>query len=217
MKKGNRYDTSQLIENQYEEGSHNQVLKNLRGIRNKRTMEQLETHDLLRATDQLIDYYNRDHSFTANDICHMHKVWLGSIYEWAGSYRQVFISKEGFSFAAPAFIPRLMEEFERDILNQYTPCTFTERNEVIRALAIVHTELLLIHPFREGNGRIARLLATLMGLQAGLPFLDFSDIEGEKKDAYFVAVRAGLDRNYKLMGKIFTDVILRSLKSFQNQ
>jgi len=48
--------------------------------------------------------------------------------------------------------------------------------EVIKALAVVHTELVLIHPFRaEGNGRVARMLATLMALQAGLPPLDFSD------------------------------------------
>ena len=39
--------------------------------------------------------------------------------------------------------------------------------------AAVHAEPILIHPFREGNGRCARLLATLMGLQAGLPALDF--------------------------------------------
>jgi len=31
------------------------------------------------------------------------------------------------------------------------------------------------------------------------------------------AVRAGLDRNYKLMEKIFTDVILRSLKPFEKK
>jgi len=35
------------------------------------------------------------------------------------------------------------------------------------ALAEVHAELILIHPFREGNGRLARLLALLMALQAG--------------------------------------------------
>jgi len=28
-------------------------------------------------------------------------------------------------------------------------------------------ELILIHPFREGNGRIARFLSVLMALQAG--------------------------------------------------
>ena len=170
MKKGDRYDISCLIENQYEEGSGGLVLKNLRGIKDKKNMERHETRKLVRATDQLIDHYSREHNFTARDICHMHKMWLGSIYEWAGCYRQVFISKGDFPFASPAFIPQLMDEFENDILKLYTPCIFSARQEVIHALAVVHVELLLIHPFREGNGRVSRLLATLMGFQAGLPF-----------------------------------------------
>jgi hypothetical protein len=65
--------------------------------------------------------------------------------------------------------------------------------------------------FREGNGRIARLLALLMGLQAGLPPLDFSVIDGEKRESYFAAVRDGMDRNYAPMAAIFAEVIRRSL------
>ena len=35
------------------------------------------------------------------------------------------------------------------------------------SIAMVHTELLLIHPFRDGNGRLARWLADIMAAQAG--------------------------------------------------
>jgi cell filamentation protein len=110
-------------------------------------------------------------------------------------------------FAAAAHVPALMSEFEKDQLARLTPCRFDKMEEVISALAEVHVELVLIHPFREGNGRIARLLSVLMALQAGLPPLDFSGIEGEKKEEYFAAVRAGLDRDYKPMEQIFTAVI----------
>ena len=105
-----------------------------------------------------------------------------------------------------------MSEFEKNILKKYTPCTFESWDQVIEALAIVHVEFLLIHPFREGNGRLARLISTLMALQAGLPLLDFAEIEGEKKDEYFAAVRAGVNRDYKPMKKIFSEVISRSEK-----
>ena len=54
---------------------------------------------------------------------------------------------------------------------------------------MVHVELVLIHPFREGNGRLARLLAMLMGLQAGLPMLVFDEMEGVLREKYFAAVR----------------------------
>jgi cell filamentation protein len=83
--------------------------------------------------------------------------------------------------------------------------------EVARALAQTHVELVLIHPFREGNGRIARALSTLMGLQAGLPPLDFGSITGKATKNYFMAIQRGMDRDYRLMEKLFETIIERSL------
>lgn len=105
-----------------------------------------------------------------------------------------------------------MEEFEKKELSRYTPCTFADREMQVQALAVVHTELLLIHPFREGNGRLARLLAMLMALQAGLPPLDFSTFEGKRREEYFAAVRKGLDRNCQPMEEFFKLVIVRTLQ-----
>ena len=209
----NRYDTSGMIEDQYEPGTRKRVLKNTPGIRRKKDLEVLETSELLRTTNQLIQTYDKSHRFTAEDICGMHKLWLGSIYVWAGRYRQIMISKGGFPFAPPDQIPRLMNELEREILKPFTPCVFKDRDTIIQAMAVVHTELLIIHPFREGNGRLARLVATLMGLQADLPSLDFSGIRGERREAYFAAVRSGMARNYEPMKDIFIYVFSRSLKS----
>jgi cell filamentation protein len=92
----------------------------------------------------------------------------------------VNLSKGDFPFAAANEIPRLMMEFEKGPLREYTPCRFAVMMEIVRAIAVVHTELLLIHPFREGNGRVVRLLAILMALQAGLPPLDFGGVKGRK-------------------------------------
>jgi len=80
------------------------------------------------------------------------------------------------------------------------------------ALAVVHTELVLIHPFRDGNGWVARLLATLMALQAELPPLDFSSLKGYRRKAYYIAIRAGLDRDYKPMEDVFNGVIRKTLR-----
>ncbi len=104
-----------------------------------------------------------------------------------------------------------MEEFERDVLARYTPCNSKDRADNIRALAETHAELVLIHPFREGNGRLARILSILMALQAGLPLLDFSSIAEKKKQEYFVAVQAGLGKNYGPMERLFAEIIERSL------
>ncbi|MBP9653818.1 MAG: Fic family protein [Rhodocyclaceae bacterium] len=186
------------------------MLKNLAGVRGKRAMDALEAVRLAEATDWAIRHYTVDHRFTAKDVCRMHRQWLGVVYPWAGRYRQVNIGKGGFAFATAAQVPRLMDEFERDVLGRHTPCGFEDRDRVIEALAVTHGELVLIHPFREGNGRVSRLLATLMALQAGLPLLDFSGITGKARQAYFLAVQAGMRRDYEPMKRVFRAVLRRS-------
>ena len=205
-----RYNTDDLIEAQFQAGSNKRVLKNLLGIKSKRALDGQETIKLFNASFWAIEHYPVNHRFSANDIKQMHKQWLGEIYPWAGEYRQVNISKGNFTFAMAAQVPRLMAEFEQDVLAKFTPCNFKNEEDVIEALAITHCELVLIHPFREGNGRASRLLTTIMALQAGLPILNFSGIVGKAKQAYFAAVQAGLSRDYEPMKKILSMVIAKS-------
>ena len=206
-----RYD-AHGDEAEFEPGSRGRVLGNLQGIRSAREMARRESEALLLATQQLIDSTELDQTFTAADICRIHALWLGAIYPWAGEYRQVNVAKGGFMFAAAGEIPRLMREFERGPLREFTPCRFADLEAQARALAVVHAELVLIHPFREGNGRCSRLLAVLMGLQAGLPALDFGGVHGEEKQRYIAAVQAGLDRDYALMTAVFARIIKRTLR-----
>ena len=79
----------------------------------------------------------------------------------------------------------------------------------------MHTEFILIHPFREGNGRLGRLISVLMGLQANLPILNFESIKGKKKQEYIHAVQAGLDRDYEPMQRVFKSIIEKTLKLYR--
>lgn len=205
-----RYDTDHLTEAQLEKGSRGRVLKNLLGIRNKRAMDEMEAIKLAEATDWAIRHVTADQRFTAADICLWHKQWLGEVYPWAGEYRQVNIGKGGFAFAMAAQIPRLLAEFERKVLAVYTPCNFDDPEKIIEALAVTHCELVLIHPFRDGNGRLSRLLSQLMALQAGLPLLNYSSIKGKQRETYFAAVRAGMGHDYAPMIEVFKKVVKTS-------
>jgi len=208
----NRYQ-AQGIEAEFEPGSRGRVLRNLLGIRRVREMGQRESEALLAVTQRLIDETSMDKRFTADDIRNMHRLWLEDIYLWAGQYRQVNIAKDGFMFAVAGQVERLMRKLEQGPLSEFTPCHFNTIEDQARALAVVHSELILIHPFRDGNGRCARLLAVLMGLQAGLPALDFSGVRGKEKQRYIAAIHAGLGGDFAPMLGVFRRIIERTLRS----
>lgn len=200
-------------EAEFQPGSRGRVLRNRLEITSVRELERRESAALLIATQQAIDETRVDQRFTAKEVRVMHKCWLGEIFECAGEYRGVNITKGAFMFAAANQVPRLMRDFERGPLREYTPCSFDSTAKQTSVIAIVHAELILIHPFRDGNGRCARVFAMLMGLQAGLPALDFGGIRGTKKREYIAACHAALSRDYDPMTKIFRQVIARTLKS----
>ena len=95
-------------------------------------MDELETREQFRALNEFLDLYTKDHRFTAADICRMHDSWLGNIYEWAGKYRQVNISKGNFTFAMARQVPALMEKFEQGPLRDFTPCLATAQEEPLQ-------------------------------------------------------------------------------------
>lgn len=199
---------------EFEPGSRGRVLRNLRGIRRVTDMHVAESAALDAVQEWAVGHFDSAHRFTANDICELHRRWLGGIYEWAGEYRNVNIAKGGFMFAASAQVPRLMAEFERKVLREETPCTGMEPEQLAEALAHTHAELVLIHPFREGNGRCARLLSLLMAMQAGMPTLDFWSFSGRGKRAYIAAIQAALNRDYLPLQACFARAISLTSTSF---
>lgn len=210
-KSSRRYSVS--ADENYEPGSNDEVLKNILGIKSLDEIEKLEEKELERAELEILELqlFDENHQFTAEDICNIHELWLGDIYLFAGNYRTVDMEKGGFMFASAARIEHLMAKLESGFLSQYTPCHYSNLDDLTQALGIVHVELILIHPFREGNGRVARLLANLMAAQANLPSLNYSSIDKTQNlegfNWYILAIHAAIAGNYKPIIDIFKAII----------
>lgn len=189
---------------EFQSGSRGRVLRNLLGITRVRDMEEAESQALMITQATALKQYGRDHRFTPTDIRRLHRLWLGSIYPWAGNYRTVNIGKGGFQFAHAPLIPRLMAVFGKGVLRRHTPCGAAADIVVARSLAAVHAELMLIHPFHDGNGRLARLLAVLMARQAGLNPLRLSALAGRGKRTYVQAIHAAMSRDYAPLETLFS-------------
>lgn len=81
-----------------------------------------------------------------------------------------------------ALVPRLMDA----LVDQINSATSVESSTVLGAMA--HLNLTMIHPFKDGNGRMARALQTLVIARNGVVSPEFSSIEewlGRNTGAYY--------------------------------
>jgi cell filamentation protein len=192
-----RYDVAGT-QGMFETGSDDQVLANKLGITSAADMNEAELVLLQKLYESVLADSLPMGRLSMAHIRTWHRRWLGNLYVWAGQARTVNMSKGGFPFAPAAQVPRLLTEFDDECLARYTPCTGFDPPQLIEALAVTPVEFILIHPFREGNGRISRLLADVMAAQAGEGPLDYSSWESCRND-YILAIQEGLARNYEPM------------------
>jgi Fic family protein len=93
-----------------------------------------------------------------------------------------------FETATPFDTPRLMQE-----LVAWTRVNLESRDlHPLISIALFIVVFLEIHPFQDGNGRLSRILTTLLLLRAGYAYVPYSSLESvieRSKDDYYLALR----------------------------
>lgn len=178
--------------------SQGELLPNLQGLKTLREVSASEFEGFLRAEIYFTEKLSAKTKFNVRYILSLHKESLKHLYPFAGKLRDVNLSKGGFPFAAARFLPETMLAFEKDVLSGLKT-TYRDKAELIRDVATVHGELLFIHPFREGNGRTARMLANLMLRKAGYEPLKFERVGKKEFEHYVVAVQNCARKDYSKM------------------
>jgi Fic family protein len=93
-----------------------------------------------------------------------------------------------FETATPFDTPRLMAELVQWVTDE-------REKAVLHPLLIVGLFIVVfleIHPFQDGNGRLSRVLTSLLLLQAGYAYVPYSSLESvieTNKEAYYLALR----------------------------
>ena len=93
-----------------------------------------------------------------------------------------------FETATPFDTPRLMTE----LVDWFVEARVSGRGHPLLLIGIWAVVFLEIHPFQDGNGRLSRVLTTLLLLQSGYAYVPYSSLESvieQSKDAYYMALR----------------------------
>lgn len=182
------------------QASNNQgeILPNKLGLKTEKEINEAEFEGFLRAEIYLTEKLTSRTKFNVKYILKLHAEAFKHLYDFAGKLRDVNLSKGGFPFAAAKFLPQTMQTNEKDVLDSLKN-SYENKEELIADIAVVHGELLFIHPFREGNGRTARLLANLMVRKEGYGSLRFEKVGKLEFEEYVAAVQNCGTKDYTKM------------------
>lgn len=118
-----------------------------------------------------------------------------------------------FETASPFETPMEMQQ-----LVEWTNKATTERLlHPLLVIAVFVVRFLAIHPFQDGNGRLSRILTTLLLLRGGYNYVPYASLERvieENKDHYYAALRKtqGTFKQAKPNWEAWIIFFLRSLK-----
>jgi Fic family protein len=143
-------------------------------IQGKSLREHLEVTNHPKAIDYVERMTKRD--LKEQDILVLHQIIMKGIDDEAGRFRTTEVNIAGADFIPPPAyeIPHLV----KDLVDWYN--RNPDELRPIELSAILHRQFVWIHPFHDGNGRVARLLTNLALLRFGYPIAVILNVDKAK-------------------------------------
>lgn len=139
-------------------------------------------------TENYIKQLHRDLlAYSAKDERHrgQYKTASNSVAAFDENGQQIGIV---FETASPFDTPRFMQE----LVAWVTAELDTKSLHPLLVVSIFVVVFLEIHPFQDGNGRLSRVLTTLLLLRSGYAYVPYSSLESvieQSKEGYYLALR----------------------------
>ncbi len=164
---------------------------------------------LLEEYSYLVENFDISKSFGMKTIQKWHKNIFKSIYPFAGDLRTVNMSKGSGSDAWEWRVDFLrgLPEFDK-FLQEVSKKEYDDIDSITDDLSKLLSDFLFIHPFREGNGRLSRLICDIILAKNGLPMIG---LKLKKSDNYIQKVHQGYECEYEPMRKLLKSKIEEEL------
>ena len=165
------------------------------------TRDEQEVAGYIGAMETLFESYN-SLTVTENHIKQLHGILLKYSHkdgDHRGEYKKTNNNVEAFGpdgqslgivfeTASPFETPLMM----KSLVEWYNNSIVEDQQHPLLLIAIFIVVFLAIHPFKDGNGRLSRILTTLLLLRAKYDYVPYSSMESvieANKDTYYLALR----------------------------
>lgn len=213
----NIYHSNAIEGNVLGVGETRQVVELGLTITGKPLKDQAEARNLSHAIDFLEDLAGQtQYPIVENDIRQIHSLVLDGIGEAAGAYRSVPVRISGSQFdpSPPESVGAHMQEFGLWLGKVSTPGldSFASVAGLLSA-AVAHTWFVTIHPFVDGNGRVARLLMNLLLMRHGYPI---AIISKEDRLRYYDTLEASQSTDLTPFIVLLGECLEESLEEYEH-
>jgi Fic-DOC domain mobile mystery protein B len=162
-----------------------------RHISNRHELNEAEQKNILRGQDWALRRRRPD-LLNEKLITDLRKQMLGEVWRWAGVFR-----RSERNLAIPFYeIPSALRHLLDDVKGWIEYKSFHPDEIAVR----FHHRLVAVHPFANGNGRHARLMADLLIMQLGGKRLSWGRANlrdaGEMRTQYISALKAADNHDY---------------------
>lgn len=187
----------------YNFGEDEQYLlaQNLVGATN---FEELEIAEQYAFTVRALQFEQGDYqvtSFSSKSLTALHYHLFQDIYKFAGEVRDVQLIKGQTRFCQMQFMQSELERIFNELVQEPAWVTIEDAAE---RLAYFKSELNIIHPFREGNGRTIRLFIQALARSRGYEW-HYSNMD---QTAYMNAMIRSVF-NTQLLEQLFKDTLVK--------
>ena len=152
------------------------VAINKLNIKDLKIITEIEKELVIESYETLHKELDENTIFDEEYLCKTHEIIFASLYEWGGKYRSVNISK-GESMFCPYMN---LDSFSNDIFNKLKNDNYLKnyedialKSEFVEKLSYYMCELIVLHPFSEGNGRCIRLFFDMIVTFNGYRYIDY--------------------------------------------
>ena len=152
------------------------ILKNKLNIKDEKKLKEYEIKMVAVKTVILLKD-DKKHEFNEERFKYIHYFLFCDVYDFAGIYREENIIKDNFVFSDFRYISDNVKEiFKKIDVDKFKQM---DLDTLIKNISEIMTDLNVLHPFREGNGRATREFIRELLLELGYK-INFFEIEYQK-------------------------------------
>jgi len=149
--------------------------KNQLGIETAEEIHEVENLLLAQAYEKFSEQINKTSILDEKYFINLHKKTFQSLYDFAGVYRDVNMSKGGSEFCLAQYLDSESKHIFQELADEHYLQDVQENKSMFaNRLAYYQGELIALHPFYELNGRVIRLYCDMLALFNGYRFIDYS-------------------------------------------